>query len=75
MTYPPRTNAYNGVMLDCFLALGAPLLLPSLLDKAPRQGDIQEFAAARRITNAIGWVFWLGICDHMHGLYVMGDTA
>jgi len=57
------------------MALGAPLLLPSLLDKAPRQGDIQEFAAAWRITNAIGWVFWLGICDHMHGLYVMGDTA
>ena len=57
------------------LALGAPLLLPSLLDKAPRQGDIQEFAAARRIANAIGWVFWLGICDHMHGLYVMGDTT
>ena len=38
------------------LALGAPLLLPSLLDKAPRQGDIQEFAAARRLANAICWV-------------------
>ena len=35
------------------LALGAPLLLPSLLDKAPRQGDIQEFAAARRVGIAI----------------------
>ena len=35
-----------------FLALGAPLLLPSLLDKAPRQGDIQEFAAARRVAIA-----------------------
>ena len=31
------------------LALGAPLLLPSLLDKAPRQGDIQELTADRRI--------------------------
>ena len=31
---------------------GAPLLLPSLLDKAPRQGDIQEFAAARRVAIA-----------------------
>ena len=32
------------------VALGAPLLLPSLLDKCPRQGDIQEFTAARRVT-------------------------
>ena len=34
------------------LALGAPLLLSSLLDKAPRQGDRQEFAADRRVAIA-----------------------
>ena len=49
---------YSGHGSGAVLALGAPLLLPSLLDKAPRQGDIQEFAAARRIANAICWVFF-----------------
>jgi hypothetical protein len=46
------------------LALGAPLLLPSLLDKAPRQGDIQEFAAARRLANAVCWVFMVRHVGH-----------
>ena len=46
------------------MALGAPLLLPSLLDKAPRQGDIQEFAAARRLANAVCWVFLVRHVGH-----------
>ena len=37
------------VLLPPSLALGAPLLLSSLLDKAPRQGDMQEFTAVRRL--------------------------
>ena len=37
------------------LALGAPLLLPSLLDKAARQGDIQEFTAVRRLALVVGY--------------------
>ena len=40
---------YSGHGSGAVLALGAPLLLPSLLDKAPRQGDIQEFTAVRRL--------------------------
>ena len=35
------------------LALGAPPLLPSLLDIAPRQGDNQRFTAVRRVALCV----------------------
>ena len=41
------------VLLPPSLALGAPPLLPSLLDKAPRQGDNQRFTAVRRVALCV----------------------
>ena len=49
------------VLLPPSLALGAPLLLSSLLDKAPRQGDIQEFTAVRRLAIWDWWDFFSGV--------------
>ena len=49
----------------CSLALGAPLLLPSMLDKAPRQGGIQEFTAVRRLDLDDVCMCWTHLsCDH-----------
>ena len=49
------------------LALGAPPLLPSLLDKAPRQGGKQRFAAARRIAICGGQNSLTGYRRHNRG--------